>query len=314
MAFSSIKRNLSGVVAAAMMLGIVGCGGGDDSGGGGGASSGGKTSKATASKTPSGKTGKTTDSGQDTKEPEAVGIGKIVGKITLDGPTPDAVRVLVAKGDKAAKDSEVCAANDIIDDSLQIGTDNGIGNVFVFLSKAPKGVETPDPESLDPVLMDQKGCVFEPHAAVLQVKQTLLVTSSDPVQHNVHTMPKRNSQTNLLCPPNEKNGLKVVYAKPEREPVRVKCDIHPWMMAFQLPLDHPFAAITQPDGSFTIEGVPAGTHTVKVWHERAGFLESDLEVEVKADGTATIEKKYEAAKFPETANLNLKTITIVTSH
>ena len=67
--------------------------------------------------------------------------------------------------------------------------------------------------------------------------------------------------------------------------------------ARQLPLDHPFAAVTNDKGEFEIPGLPAGTHRFKVWHEGAGFLQSSLAVTVKADGTVEQEIKYPVDKF-----------------
>lgn len=298
---------------AVVVAGLSGCGGGGDekTATSGGGSTAAKTAKAPAKKTEP-KTADNSKKSAEKSDAPAVGFGTLSGTIALDGQAPDAVQVLIAKGDTGAKDSEVCAANDILDESLELGDGQGIANVFVFLADAPKGIDLPDAQSLEPVVMDQKGCVFEPHASILQAQQTLLVKSSDPVQHNVHTFPKRNSQTNLLCPPNEQDGLKVVYNKAEREPVRVQCDIHPWMKAWHLPLDHPYAAVTDANGKFEIPNVPAGKHELQIWHERGGFLERGMNVTVTADETTNVEQKYALDKFPVSLNRPVKTIVIAT--
>ena len=49
-----------------------------------------------------------------------------------------------------------------------------------------------------------------------------------------------------------------------------KCDVHPWMHAFVGVLDHPFYAVTGPDGTFTIKGLPPGTYTIEAWQEKLG--------------------------------------------
>ena len=36
--------------------------------------------------------------------------------------------------------------------------------------------------------------------------------------------------------------------------------------------DHPFFAVTGPDGSFEIKGVPAGDQNVVVWQEKVGYV------------------------------------------
>jgi hypothetical protein len=42
--------------------------------------------------------------------------------------------------------------------------------------------------------------------------------------------------------------------------------------------DHPYFAITAPNGTFRIDGVPAGRYRLKVWHERAKVAEQVVEV------------------------------------
>jgi len=52
----------------------------------------------------------------------------------------------------------------------------------------------------------------------------------------------------------------------------VKCDIHGWMKANWLVLDHPYGAITKKDGSFEIDLVPEGKHDFRVWQEQKGYI------------------------------------------
>lgn len=219
--------------------------------------------------------------------------GTFSGKVVLEGDAPT-LAALIKKGQPGLKDAEVCGVADIADDSLVVGDDGGVANVFVFLRRAPKGYKGKAPS--DPVVLDQKDCVFTPHVALIQAKQHVLVTSSDAVQHNVHTFPKRNDSTNLLIKPNEQDGIELVYRKAESGPIQVKCDIHSWMSSWHLVLDHPFMAVTDEKGEFTIEGLPEGKHQFRVWHERGGLLEKSLKVKVKGD-TDPVTLKYDAATF-----------------
>ncbi len=216
------------------------------------------------------------------------GTGTLTGVVTFAGNWSP-LAPLFTKGDEAVKDAAVCSADDIPNESIVVNPDagNGVANVFVYLSKVPKGVEIPAP-SEEPVIMDQKGCTFQPRALVVQEGQTILVKSDDAVPHNVHTFPSLSAPFNSICPPNEREGLKLVYKGKEREPISVKCDIHPWMQAWHLPLDHPYAAVTDTEGKFTIENVPAGDLTFRVWHEKTQFIEKSLAVSIKADETNEI--------------------------
>jgi len=49
--------------------------------------------------------------------------------------------------------------------------------------------------------------------------------------------------------------------------VRVFCEIHSHMSAFILVFNHPFFAVTDPDGRYRIDNVPPGTYSVVAWNE-----------------------------------------------
>jgi hypothetical protein len=114
-----------------------------------------------------------------------------------------------------------------------------------------------------------------------------LVVSDDSIPHNTHTSPKRNDAFNKVIGANDRTGVPCDYKKAENTPVSVVCDYHPWMKAFHFPLDHPYFAVTDADGKFKIEGLPAGKHSFNVWHERASggsqLLQRKLEITIEAD-------------------------------
>lgn len=224
-----------------------------------------------------------------------VNNGVVVGRILIDGDIPK-LNPLIKSGDKAVKDAEVCGAQDVPDESLVVGDNKGIANIFVYLRRAPRGYKAEAVTS--PVVLDQEGCVFLPHAALIRVGQPVLVKSSDAIQHNIHTFPTRNDPVNLLIKPNERAGVAIKYTRPESDPIEVKCDIHAWMTSYHLILDHPFMAVTDKDGNFRIEGLPAGTHEFRVWHERGGLLEKEYKVDVRAGAETPVDLKYAASKFP----------------
>lgn len=313
----SINRLFSSALLGLAVLVIVGCGGGDSEE---------STSTASSSKASSPAETEATDTAKEeeapmveeatetaaTEEPavkeEAApakkeepkkpvdpnATGSFAGTIVLDGDAPQ-LAPLVAKGAEDVKDKEVCGAEDVPDESLMVGEGNGIANVFVYLRRAPKGVESEAPA--DPVVLDQKGCVFLPHVALIQAGQKVVVKSSDAIQHNIHTFPARNQGTNLLIKPNDQEGVELVYDRPETEPIQVKCDIHAWMASYHLVLDHPFMAITDASGKFSVDGLPAGDYEFRVWHERGKLLEKGYKVTITGDDEP-VTLKYSADKFP----------------
>lgn len=158
-------------------------------------------------------------------------------------------------------------------------------NVFVYVKNAPKG-DYPVPS--EPVLLDQKGCMYTPHVLGLRVGQTIEIRNSDPTAHNVHFVPRKNKEFNKSQP---KKGLKdtLVFKRAEVM-VPIKCDIHPWMSAYAGVLDHPFFAVTGEDGTFELTGLPPGEYTVETWHEKYGKKKQVVKVAV--DETKEIEFTY----------------------
>jgi hypothetical protein len=220
------------------------------------------------------------------KPPE--GYGNLVGTIVYEGDAPQ-LKPLVSMGDATVKDAAVCAAITVPDESLIVnGSNKGIQNAIIFLEKRPPFIK---PELNDvptqPVMFDQKNCQFLPHVLAFRAGQPLLVVSDDSIPHNTHTSPKRNDAFNKVIGANDRTGVPCDYKKAENTPVSVVCDYHPWMKAFHFPLDHPYFAVTDADGKFKIEGLPAGKHSFNVWHERASggsqLLQRKLEITIEAD-------------------------------
>lgn len=222
----------------------------------------------------------------------AAKTGTFSGVVTLDGAAPD-LKPVVGKGEKV-KDSEVCSVDAIPDESLVVN-DGKIANVFIYLAKAPSGYKAKTPK--EAVVFDQKGCRFLPHALMVQTKQEVLVKSDDPIAHNTHTNPLRNTAFNQVIKAGDRTGVPLVYTRPERIPVKVVCDLHKWMNAYHLVLDHPFMAVTDENGKFEITGLPAGKHSFYIWQEKTGYLDRKFTVEIKAGKATEANLKFAPSKF-----------------
>ena len=222
----------------------------------------------------------------------AGGVGSINGRVVFDGAfTP--LSPLFAKG-AAAKDPSVCGAEAIPDERIVVN-DGGLANVFIYLEKAPKGSKAP--EIPGPIEFDQKTCIFLPHAMVMRTKQVVTVFNDDAAAHNTHTYPKKSSPFNSVVQPNDRVGVPLKYDQVEKEPVSVGCDIHPWMQAYHLPLDHPYAAVSKADGTFEIKDLPVGKHEFKVWHEVGKMLEKSFVITVKPGDNDVPPIKVAASKL-----------------
>ena len=238
-----------------------------------------------------------TNGGEPAKQID--GSGTLNGTITLVGTAPTPA-VIVAKG-TAKRDASVCgAAMAIVDESLKVGTGNGIANVFIYIDKTPPGASVPDPPTT-PATFDQKGCVFTPHVLVVRTNQEILIKSQDDAGHNTHTYPGRSRSFNGAIKALEQDGVPIFYNKHERTPFPVKCDMHSWMQAFHIALDHPWGTVTKADGSFELKGLPATAVTLRVWHEKAGgkggFLQRKLEVTIPKDGIVSQDLEFQLSDF-----------------
>jgi len=203
------------------------------------------------------------------------GFGSVSGQFVLDGGIP-VLKPLVTKGDPAAKDAAVCAVKGVVNDRMVIDPKTrGIRHIFVYIRKIDAATVHPKlkKSKRGPVVFDQKGCIFKPHTLVMRTDQSVLVKSGDNCSHNTHTFPIRNRADNFTIAANNRTGVKYKLPVAEFLPTTVKCDIHPWMRAYWLVLDHPYAAITDATGKFTIAGLPAGVELeFRCWQELIGYV------------------------------------------
>lgn len=219
----------------------------------------------------------------------ADGYGDVTGQFVLmdDVPEPE---IAVEKGDPAVRDSAVCAAETLYKNDLVIDPDTkGIQHIFVYMRRASDIHPDLEQPSDAEVVFDQKNCRFMPHTLLVRTGQSVTVKSDDPVAHNTHTYPILGQAVNFLLAPNDREGVPVPCTIPEPLPIQVKCDIHPWMQAYWLVLSHPYMAVTDSEGKFKIEKLPAGEHEFIVWHERVGYIDRRFNVTIEADQTTELE-------------------------
>lgn len=220
-------------------------------------------------------------------------LGGIKGTFILKGDIPE-LPPLVKKGENV-KDSGICAVADVPDQSVVVDKDTkGLANVFIWIGRfrerdIPDKLKTPAESE---IVADQKGCVFIPHAMVARTGQTLKMINSDPVAHNFHVNAIRGDAFNPLIAANDQQGVKHEFKKADVLPVPVTCDIHPWMKANLLVLDHPYGAASNEKGEFEIADIPPGKYDFKVWQESVGYVRGlDVEdVEIEAGKTIDLGK------------------------
>ena len=189
------------------------------------------------------------------------GTSVISGKVVFEGEAPAGVALKMDADPK-------CSA--LHPDGVQrteyvVGPNQGLKWVFVYVKEGVAGeYGTPTEE----VVVDQKGCQYEPHVFGIMTGQALKIRNSDPTTHNIHSQSKNSPPFNLA---QTRIGMETTKKfRREEVMVYVKCDIHSWMECWAGVLSHPFYSTTGDDGSFSLDRLPPGTYTVEAWHEEGG--------------------------------------------
>jgi len=133
----------------------------------------------------------------------------------------------------------------------------------VYLESAPRGAfEQADPGR---AVMDQHEERFVPHVLAIMTGTTVDFPNSDNIYHNVFSLSKvRPFDLGRYAAGRSKQ---IKFDRPGI--VRVFCEIHSHMSAFILVFNHPFFAVTDPDGRYRIDNVPPGIYSVVAWNEGA---------------------------------------------
>lgn len=190
------------------------------------------------------------------------GWGTLKGKFVYDGDPPQMDPYNVTK------DIAVCTIGGkaplqetlLVDEATK-----GIANIAVFVRKVSRVHESAEASGAQ-VVFDQKECQFLSHVFPFVLGNTMDIKNSDPVGHNTNIEGKNSF--NQTIPVNETIGF--MPQKEEAVPVSVRCSIHPWMLAYFLPRENGYVAVTGKDGSFEIANLPAGEELeFQVWHESA---------------------------------------------
>jgi plastocyanin len=195
--------------------------------------------------------------------------GTVKGRIVFEGKLPE-MKPLEITSEQEKGCCPEGRSVDTVDRSLLVDSKGGIANVVVTIE-----VDGAKPKPLaEGVEIDQHECHFEPHVIVAPVGTKVVFLNSDKIAHNVHTYAGKNDSFNQTIAP----GAKHEQELKKEDRIEIKCDIHPWMNSHLIVADTPYYAVTKPDGSFEIPGLPAGEYKIELWHERLG----------KGKGTAVV--------------------------
>ena len=189
----------------------------------------------------------------------SIGASKITGRVRVAG------RVERPKPLKVFKNKEFCGAR-VSNENFLVGSDGGVKNAVVIL----RGPHIERKERLPKtIVLDNKKCLFAPHVQVAQVGSEVLLLNSDPILHDFHARLGFETLFNVGLP----SWRRVKKRLTRRGIVAVECEVlHTWMSAYIVVTPSPYFAVANERGEFLIEGVPAGSYDLEVWHEKLGRL------------------------------------------
>lgn len=192
---------------------------------------------------------------------QSVGTGEIAGRATFRGEIPPREEISMSS-------DAVCNARGggAVREDVVVGAGGALQNVFVRIASGLGSRVFAPPAA--PVVLDQRGCRYHPHVFGIQVNQVLEIVNSDPTLHNVHSVSSASKPFNVGMP---SEGMRIRrFFSAAESMVKVKCDLHNWMIAWVGVTDHPFFDVTREEGRFALKGLPAGDYVVEAWHEVFG--------------------------------------------
>lgn len=197
-------------------------------------------------------------------------LGALYGTVLFEGEPPERFELGATKLKECQHHPEVDQrANEVVVDGEHLA------GVFVTLRSGYDEKRVPAPAST-PATLDQRGCMYVPRTVGMQLGQKLLVTNSDPTNHNVHARPKKSREVNSNMGAGQP-ALEFTFDRAEK-PVPFACDIHPWMGAEVYVEEHPWFAVTGADGAFRIADVPPGEYVVEALHAKLGSAAGSVSV------------------------------------
>jgi hypothetical protein len=162
----------------------------------------------------------------------------------------------------------------------------GLGNVVVWLDGVRHGKPLPLEKRLE---LESDHCLLTPRVQAAVLGSAVNVIGHDDFRQHLRFIAGGDTAaraTVLLGRDEQVIPTDLLAKRPGL--VIVRDTDHTWPRAYLAVFDHPYFAVTKPDGSFSIDAVPAGKYTLVAWHERTGRVEQPIEVRTGAGVKVTV--------------------------
>jgi hypothetical protein len=206
--------------------------------------------------------------------------GTIEGMVRFGGNLPEAERIIIGK------DNHICGEGHATPDPLILSAERGLKDAVVLIKDIQRGKPWPKRDHFDIV---QEKCAFLPYVQVAPKGFELTILNKDPLLHNIHAYEligrARRTLFNIAQPQaNQVDRQRVEVARGNI--IEVDCDAHNWMSAWIFTADHPYLAITDSNGRFSIADVPAGSYELTAWHPALGNTSARINVTPRVKASA----------------------------
>jgi plastocyanin len=196
----------------------------------------------------------------------AEGTGSLEGRVLWLGPRP-----ALAPLSTSASVQGVCG-REVADNAFLVNAAGEVAEVVVWVEGRAEPSVGPSSE----VLLDQRGCVYQPAVLAARVGGTVRLRNSDPLTHTVHAVSQGRSLFNVAMPLERMELVRPLPLEPTV--VDIRCDVHPWMRATVRTFEHSHFTTTAVDGRFRLVGLDPGELEVHAWHPRLGEASHTVKV------------------------------------
>ncbi len=206
------------------------------------------------------------------------------GMVVFKGKIPKVSPIIIDR------DNEYCGIEQPV--KKYIISDSKVKNVFVWIEGITKGKPIPN-KQIEVIIKD---CRATSLASVGFVGNNYVFRNDDPILHTVQlklglkfheklsSRPIKDGATifNLAMPKQGREVKKPVkrYHRYTEDTgfIRITSNTHNWIRGTIFIFDHPYASVTDKNGNFVLDNIPAGEYTIKIWHEGFGYKSGKIKL------------------------------------